>query len=60
MFKHAEVLTSLCSAYLAEFWGSFRLRRPKERARVLQPAAEGHLADIVVRSVAAHLPLVIR
>lgn len=54
------VLTSFCSAYLAEFWGSFRLRRPEKRACVLQPAGEGHLADVVVRSIAAHLPLVVR
>ena len=53
------VLTSLCPANLAQFGGSFRLWRPEKRVGVLQPAAERHLIDIVVRSVAVHFPLAV-
>lgn len=51
--------TSLGSADLSELWGSFRLRRGEKGACVLQSAAKGHLADLAVRPVAAHLPLVV-
>ena len=51
--------TSLGSADLSELWGSFRLRRGEKGACVLQSAAKGHLADLAVRPVPAHLPLVV-
>lgn len=51
---------SLRSSDLSKFRGSFRLRRTKKRVGVLQPAAEGHLAHIVVTSVSAHFPLAVR
>lgn len=55
--KSLNILTSFRSADLSKFWRSFRLRRSEERVGVLQPAAEGHLTDIVVCSVSAHFPL---
>lgn len=49
----------LGSADLSQLWGSFRLRRSEEGACVLQSATKGHLADLAVRSVAAHFALVV-
>lgn len=53
------VFTSFGSADLPELWGSFCLRRCEKGACVLQSAAKGHLADLAVRPVAAHFPLVV-
>lgn len=55
----ARVFTSLGSADLSQLRGSLRLRRSEEGARVLQSAAKGHLADLAVRAVAAHLAFVV-
>lgn len=50
---------SLGSADLPEFGRSLSLRRSKKGAGVLQSAAKGHLVDLAVPSVAAHLALVV-
>lgn len=50
---------SFGSTDLAEFGGSLSLRRSEKRAGVLQSAAKGHLVDLAVCSVAAHLALVV-
>lgn len=50
---------SFGSADLPEFGGSLSLRRSKKRARVLQSAAKGHLVDLAVCSIAAHLAFVV-
>lgn len=55
----ACVFTSLGSADLSQLRGSLRLRRGEKGACVLQSAAKGHLADLAVRTVAAHLALVV-
>lgn len=55
----ACVFTSLGSANLSQLRRSLRLRRGEKGACVLQSAAKGHLADLAVRTVAAHLALVV-